>query len=197
MYTDECSNDNRRMDCVNDTDEKNNKINVISHNVDDVKINNRSQDDDDDSNDVISADARTDSRNDNNNEIDDDDGMNLFYSYKTLLDDIDYQQFIIKNRLFEQQLYSNNNDHTDENNNDNATDNNNDNTDNNNNNSNNYDNNTDSIIIMKMTISYELPDIVAFLLKGMGSIATDFIDKTLTNDLERFNEILKSKYEVM
>lgn len=161
-YSYECSNDSGRKDCVNDKS----KTNDIYQNVDDVKINHSSDGND-------SYDVSTDSRNDNSND-DDDNGINSLYTYKTLLDDINYQQFIVKNQLIEQQLNSNN---------DNTVDNNNE--------------NKDSIIIMKMTISYDLPDIVAFLLQGMGSIATDFIDKTLIKDLERFDEFLKSKYEFM
>ena len=142
-------------------------------NVDDIKTNHSSDGND-------SYDVSTDSRNDNSNDddddndTDDDNGVNSLYTYKALLDDIDYQQFMVKNQLIEQQLNSNN-----------------DNTVNNNN------EDKDSIIIMKMTISYDLPDIGAFLLQGMGSIATDFIDKTLIKDLGRFDEILKSKYEFM
>jgi len=169
IYTDECSNDNERKDCVNDKS----KTNEMFQNVDDIKTNHSSDGND-------SYDVSTDSRNDNSNDddddndTDDDNGVNSLYTYKALLDDIDYQQFMVKNQLIEQQLNSNN---------DNTVDNNNE--------------DKDSIIIMKMTISYDLPDIGAFLLQGMGSIATDFIDKTLIKDLERFDEILKSKYEFM
>jgi hypothetical protein len=169
IYTDECSNDNERKDCVNDKS----KTNEMFQNVDDIKINHSS--DGNDSYDVSTV-GRNDNSNDDDddNDTDDDNGVNSLYTYKALLDDINYQQFMVKNQLIEQQLNSNN-----------------DNTVNNNN------ENKDSIIIMKMTISYDLPDIGAFLLQGMGSIATDFIDKTLIKDLERFDEILKSKYEFM
>ena len=166
IYTDECSNDSGRKDCVNEKS----KTNDIYQNVDDVEMKHSSDDYD-------SYDVSTDSRNDNSNDDDDDDddnGVNSLYTYKALLDDINYQQFMVKNQLIEQQLNSNNDNTVDDNN-----------------------ENKDSIIIMKMTISYDLPDIGAFLLQGMGSIATDFIDKTLIKDLERFDEILKSKYEFM
>ena len=158
--------DSGRKDCVNEKS----KTNDIYQNVDDVEMKHSSDDYD-------SYDVSTDSRNDNSNDDDDDDddddnGVNSLYTYKALLDDINYQQFMVKNQLIEQQLNSNNDNTVDDNN-----------------------ENKDSIIIMKMTISYDLPDIGAFLLQGMGSIATDFIDKTLIKDLERFDEILKSKYE--
>jgi uncharacterized membrane protein len=44
--------------------------------------------------------------------------------------------------------------------------------------------------LMTMTVSYELPEAAALLLRGLGSVATNFINSILARDLARFESRL-------
>lgn len=49
----------------------------------------------------------------------------------------------------------------------------------------------DEELTMKMTISYDLPDAAALVLKGLGPIARNFISNMLLGDLKRFQTYLE------
>ena len=49
------------------------------------------------------------------------------------------------------------------------------------------------LITVNMTLSYDLPDAAAFVLRKLGPWATKLIDNTILGDLERFDAVLETE----